>query len=51
MEHPDPASQIEAFRHSLLTLTNQTAELQVQVAQMTHAMPIPAPVLDAASHG
>ncbi|QCO16204.1 NAD(P) transhydrogenase subunit alpha [Azospirillum brasilense] len=51
MEHPDPASQIEAFRHSLLTLTNQTAELQVQVAQMTHAMPIPAPVLEAASHG
>ncbi|CAO3445219.1 NAD(P) transhydrogenase C-domain of subunit alpha (EC 1.6.1.2) [Azospirillum argentinense] len=51
MEHPDPASQIEAFRHSLLTLTNQTAELQVQVAQMTHAMPIPAPVMDAASHG
>ncbi|GAA4255912.1 NAD(P) transhydrogenase subunit alpha [Azospirillum formosense] len=51
MEHPDPASQIEAFRHSLLTLTNQTAELQVQVAQMTHAMPIPAPILDAASHG
>ncbi|QCN94104.1 NAD(P) transhydrogenase subunit alpha [Azospirillum argentinense] len=51
MEHPDPASQIEAFRHSLLTLTNQTAELQVQVAQMTHAMPVPAPVLDAASHG
>ncbi|WP_432613413.1 NAD(P) transhydrogenase subunit alpha [Azospirillum brasilense] len=42
---------MEAFRHSLLTLTNQTAELQVQVAQMTHAMPIPAPVLEAASHG
>ena len=51
MEHPDPASQIDAFRQSLLTLTNQTAELQVQVAQMTHAMPIPAPVMDAASHG
>ena len=51
MEHPDPASQIDAFRQSLLTLTNQTAELQVQVAQVTHAMPIPAPVMDAASHG
>ncbi|KAA0675924.1 NAD(P) transhydrogenase subunit alpha [Roseomonas genomospecies 6] len=51
MEHLDPASQIDAFRQSLLTLTNQTAELQVQVAQMTHAMPIPAPVMDAASHG
>lgn len=51
MEHPDPVSQLDAFRHSLLTLTNQTAELQVQVAQMTHAMPVPAPVMDAASHG
>ena len=51
MEHPDPASQLDAFRHSLLTLTNQTAELQVQVAQMTHAMPVPTPVMDAAGHG
>ncbi|WP_448208758.1 NAD(P) transhydrogenase subunit alpha [Azospirillum sp. sgz302134] len=43
-----------AFRHSLLTLTNQTGTADLQVAQLTHGMPmppIPGPVIDAASHG
>jgi NAD/NADP transhydrogenase alpha subunit len=51
MEHPDPASHLDAFRQSLLTLTNQTAEMNVQVAQLTHAMPVPAPIMETASHG
>ena len=51
MEHPDPASQLDAFRQSLLTLTNQTAELNVQVAQLSNAMPVPPNIVDTASHG
>ncbi|AWB07602.1 NAD(P) transhydrogenase subunit alpha [Azospirillum melinis] len=46
MEHPDPASNIAAFRQTLAALTNQVDALAVQVAQLS-----PVPVTEAASHG
>ncbi|BAI73872.1 NAD(P) transhydrogenase subunit alpha (plasmid) [Azospirillum sp. B510] len=46
MEHPDPASNIAAFRQTLAALTNQADALAVQVAQLS-----PVPVAEAASHG
>ena len=46
MEHPDPASNIAAFRQTLAALTNQVDALAVQVAQLS-----PVPVADAAGHG
>ena len=46
MEHPDPASNIAAFRQTLASLTNQVDALAVQVAQLS-----PVPVADAAGHG
>ena len=46
MEHPDPASNIAAFRQTLAALTNQVDALVVQVTQLS-----PVPVTEAASHG
>ncbi|WP_376960855.1 NAD(P) transhydrogenase subunit alpha [Azospirillum sp. A26] len=46
MEHPDPASNIAAFRQTLAALTNQVDALAVQVAQLS-----PVSVTEAASHG
>jgi NAD(P) transhydrogenase subunit alpha len=46
MEHPDPASNIAAFRQTLAALTNQVDAMAVQVAQLS-----PVPVTEAASHG
>ncbi|CAO3356734.1 NAD(P) transhydrogenase subunit alpha [Azospirillum melinis] len=46
MEHPDPASNIAAFRQTLAALTNQVDALAVQVAQLS-----PVPATEAASHG
>ncbi|CAO3436675.1 NAD(P) transhydrogenase subunit alpha [Azospirillum endophyticum] len=46
MEHPDPASNIAAFRQTLAALTNQVDALAVQVAQLS-----PVPVTEAAGHG
>jgi len=49
MEHPDPASNLAAFRGTLAALTQQTDALAVQVAQLSTALP--APVADTAGHG
>ncbi|QCG89408.1 NAD(P) transhydrogenase subunit alpha [Azospirillum sp. TSH100] len=46
MEHPDPASNIAAFRQTLAALTNQVDALAAQVAQLS-----PVPVTEAAGHG
>ncbi|AWU95778.1 NAD(P) transhydrogenase subunit alpha [Azospirillum ramasamyi] len=47
MEHPDPASNIAAFRETLAGLTNQVDALALQVAQLS-----PVPVTQAAGgHG
>jgi len=46
MEHPDPASNIAAFRQTLAALSNQVDALAVQVAQLS-----PVPVTEAAGHG
>ncbi len=46
MEHPDPASNIAAFRETLASLTNQVDALAVQVAQLS-----PIPAVEAAGHG
>ncbi|MFC5349850.1 NAD(P) transhydrogenase subunit alpha, partial [Azospirillum lipoferum] len=46
MEHPDPASNIAAFRQTLAALTNQVDALAVQVAQLS-----PVPVTETAGHG
>jgi NAD(P) transhydrogenase subunit alpha len=46
MEHPDPASNIAAFRQTLAGLTNQVDALAVQVAQLS-----PVPVSEVAGHG
>jgi NAD(P) transhydrogenase subunit alpha len=52
MEHPDPASNLAAFRGTLAALTQQTDALSVQVAQLSTALPAPvADVASAASHG
>ncbi|WP_372399711.1 NAD(P) transhydrogenase subunit alpha [Azospirillum sp. HJ39] len=49
MEHPDPASNIAAFRQTLASLTDQVDALAVQVAQLS---PVPvADVAGAAGHG
>jgi len=47
MEHPDPASNLAAFRTTLASLTQQADALAVQVAQLAPN----GPVADAASHG
>ncbi|MDR6772556.1 NAD(P) transhydrogenase subunit alpha [Azospirillum sp. BE72] len=46
MEHPDPASNIAAFRETLASLTNQVDALAVQVAQLS-----PVPVTEVVGHG
>ncbi len=47
MEHPDPASNLAAFRATLANLTQQADSLAVQVAQLAPTVP----GADSAGHG
>ncbi|MBP2314714.1 NAD(P) transhydrogenase subunit alpha [Azospirillum soli] len=50
MEHPDPASVLAAFRDALVTLTSHLGVSEAQAAQVAPAVPLPAPVVEAAVH-
>ena len=48
MEHPDPVSNLEAFRNALLALSSFLGVSQAQAAQVAPTLPLP---VEAAAHG